>query len=379
MASPSLLGELGMTERGDSAWPRSIPDTRPRAPPRASTRSCCPTRCTSPSTTPSRRPVSATRSASRELFDELPVDGALPRATTRSATTAPSTTCSPRCSRAMATGAAAPHPPTIAIVDWREVPTWTEFEILQDAFSRAGVPTDHQRSARSGVRRPDPDAGRAADRPGLPPRADQRHPGAGRRVPRAGRRLRGQGGLRRQHVPLQAGAQEGVFRGAHRLAARRSLFARRERGHPRPRPLDPRWSRTSTRSTTAIAPACWRSPAPRRDRLVLKPNDEYGGTGVAARVGSLARRSGTTRCSGRSRIRRARGWCRSGSRSAARSCRSSMARAGSRCATCWSTWRPYLFRGRMGGYLTRLSATGLANVTSGGGQVPAFVVSHPSA
>src|SRR5436190_6991936 len=32
------------------------------------------------------------------------------------------------------------HPPTIAIVDWREVPTWTEFEILQDSFSRAGVP-----------------------------------------------------------------------------------------------------------------------------------------------------------------------------------------------------------------------------------------------
>ena len=35
---------------------------------------------------------------------------------------------------------------------------------------------------------------------------------------------------------------------------------------------------------------------------------------------------------------------------------------------------PYLFRGRMTGYLTRLSSTGLANVTSGGGQVPAFVV-----
>jgi hypothetical protein len=37
---------------------------------------------------------------------------------------------------------------------------------------------------------------------------------------------------------------------------------------------------------------------------------------------------------------------------------------------------PYLYRGRMTGYLTRLSATGLANVTSGGGQVPAFVVSE---
>ena len=35
---------------------------------------------------------------------------------------------------------------------------------------------------------------------------------------------------------------------------------------------------------------------------------------------------------------------------------------------------PYLFRGRVAGFLTRLSATGLANVTSGGGQVPAFIV-----
>jgi len=35
---------------------------------------------------------------------------------------------------------------------------------------------------------------------------------------------------------------------------------------------------------------------------------------------------------------------------------------------------PYLFRGKLGGFLTRLSGSGLANVTSGGGQVPAFVV-----
>jgi len=35
---------------------------------------------------------------------------------------------------------------------------------------------------------------------------------------------------------------------------------------------------------------------------------------------------------------------------------------------------PYLFRGKLCGFLTRLSATGLANVTSGGGQVPAFRV-----
>jgi uncharacterized circularly permuted ATP-grasp superfamily protein len=35
---------------------------------------------------------------------------------------------------------------------------------------------------------------------------------------------------------------------------------------------------------------------------------------------------------------------------------------------------PYLFRGKVSGFLTRLSASGLANVTSGGGQVPAFRV-----
>src|SRR4051812_19354821 len=32
-------------------------------------------------------------------------------------------------------------PPTIAIVDWRNVPTWSEFEILRDGFTSFGVPT----------------------------------------------------------------------------------------------------------------------------------------------------------------------------------------------------------------------------------------------
>jgi len=40
---------------------------------------------------------------------------------------------------------------------------------------------------------------------------------------------------------------------------------------------------------------------------------------------------------------------------------------------------PYLFRGKLAGFLTRLSATGLANVTSGGGQVPAFRVTPRAA
>ena len=40
---------------------------------------------------------------------------------------------------------------------------------------------------------------------------------------------------------------------------------------------------------------------------------------------------------------------------------------------------PYVFGGRLAGYLTRLSSTGLANVTAGGGQVPAFVVTDGAA
>jgi uncharacterized circularly permuted ATP-grasp superfamily protein len=35
---------------------------------------------------------------------------------------------------------------------------------------------------------------------------------------------------------------------------------------------------------------------------------------------------------------------------------------------------PFLFQGEVEGFLTRLSGSSLANVTSGGGQVPAFVV-----
>ena len=35
---------------------------------------------------------------------------------------------------------------------------------------------------------------------------------------------------------------------------------------------------------------------------------------------------------------------------------------------------PYLFSGKLAGFLTRLSTSDLANVTSGGGQVPSFRV-----
>ena len=32
--------------------------------------------------------------------------------------------------------------PQMAIVDWKEVPTWSEFEILKDRFERMGIPVE---------------------------------------------------------------------------------------------------------------------------------------------------------------------------------------------------------------------------------------------
>jgi hypothetical protein len=106
-----------------------------------------------------------------------------------------------------------------------------------------------------------------------------------------------------------------------------------------------------------------------RERLVMKPNDEYGGKGVfigwetsetdwdAALAQALAGsyvvqekvelvRQGFPELEGR-----ALGW-----------------------RDLVVDLDPYVFEGEVFGYLTRLSGTSLANVTSGGGQVPAFVV-----
>jgi uncharacterized circularly permuted ATP-grasp superfamily protein len=108
----------------------------------------------------------------------------------------------------------------------------------------------------------------------------------------------------------------------------------------------------------------------KRDRFVLKPNDEYGGAGVtlgwetdeSAWDAALERavRAGGWVAQERIQVRREVFPICDGSRVVERDMLVDFA--------------PYVFRGRVSGFLTRLSATGLANVTSGGGQVPAFVV-----
>jgi len=110
-----------------------------------------------------------------------------------------------------------------------------------------------------------------------------------------------------------------------------------------------------------------------RNKLVLKPSDEYGGSGVTLgwetderawdeAIGkAISASGGAWIVQERIPIRReVYPWVRPNGEVEFRDMLVDFA--------------PYLFRGKVAGFLTRLSATGLANVTSGGGQVPAFRV-----
>jgi uncharacterized circularly permuted ATP-grasp superfamily protein len=112
-----------------------------------------------------------------------------------------------------------------------------------------------------------------------------------------------------------------------------------------------------------------------RKNLVLKPSDEYGGAGVTlgwetdegdwddAIETAIAPDGGAWIVQERIPVRREIfPWVKPDGEVALRDMLVDFA--------------PYLFRGKLCGFLTRLSATGLANVTSGGGQVPAFRVSR---
>ncbi len=263
-------------------------------------------------------------------------------------------------------------PPTMAIVDWREVPTWTEFEILRDAFRAGGVPSI------------------VCD-----PRELVFQNGSliaqGTRIDLVYRRVLINDIVSKpaecaalvEAYAARAVCVANTFRCklAHKKAffavltdrSNEALFSREEldviRAHvPWTRVLtDGETEKDDWRGSLLDLVAAW------REHMVLKPNDEYGGKGVmlgwettegewtGALNAALQDPPGTWVVQERIPVRReifpqfdATG-------------RVSM-------NDMLVDFAPYLFRGRMGGYLTRLSGGGLANVTSGGGQVPAFVV-----
>jgi uncharacterized circularly permuted ATP-grasp superfamily protein len=263
-------------------------------------------------------------------------------------------------------------PPTIAIVDWREVPTWSEFEILRDTFTAAGVPTivcDPRELVFAG--------------------------GAltaqGTKIDLVYRRVLVNDVLARPaecRALVDACAARAVcmansFRCklAHKKAffavltdpAHEALFSAGERAviqaHvPWTRVLDDVETRKGDWQGDLLELAhAW------REHLVIKPNDEYGGKDVklgwemsegewdAAIESALEDPYGSWIVQERIPVRR--------------EVFPEFDSAGHVSLNeVLVDLAPYLFRGRFGGYLTRLSATGLANVTSGGGQVPAFVI-----
>lgn len=263
-------------------------------------------------------------------------------------------------------------PPTIAIVDWREVPTWTEFELLRDAFLSEGIPTTicdpGELTFENGVLR----AG------GQPIDLVYRRVLINDLIARAD-----ECGALIEAYERRAVCMANTLR--CKLAHKKAFFAVL---------TDPAFAALQDPADQAIVRAHvpWtrlvadvqterdgRSQGliglARRDRerLVLKPNDEYGGTGVilgweasesiwdAALDQALADPPGTWVIQERIPVRRE-----------VFPHFDTMGRVVMRDMLV--DLAPYLFRGKLGGYLTRLSTSGLANVTSGGGQVPAFVV-----
>lgn len=261
--------------------------------------------------------------------------------------------------------------PRIAIVDWREVPTWSEFELLRSAFGDAGVTTEIC----------DPRDlvfdGRTLFANGVAVDLVYRRvlindivarPDECRALVDAYR----QGAICMANTLRCKIAHKKAFFAVLTDERYRHLFPAHDleevAGHVP-------WTRlvrdeSTTRDGHAVdLPEYLRR---HRDRFVLKPNDEYGGTGVT--LGWETDERVWDEAITRALAESERGWVAQERIRIRRETFPICEDAGIVERDMLVDFAPYLFRGRLAGFLTRLSATGLANVTSGGGQVPAFIV-----
>jgi uncharacterized circularly permuted ATP-grasp superfamily protein len=261
------------------------------------------------------------------------------------------------------------RPPRIAIVDWRDVPTWSEFELLSDAFTAAGVPTVVA----------DP-RDLVFERRDVEPRVLVAN---GQRIDLVYRRVLINDIVARSDecralvdaYTARAVCVANTLR--CKIAHKKAFFAVL---------TDERWAPhfDAAERDAIAAHVPWTRVVNEhvadhirrhRETLVLKPNDEYGGTGVTLgwetnerewdaaiekAVKDWEKSDRVWVVQERINVRREMFSVCDGDRVFERDMLVDFA--------------PYVFRGRVAGFLTRLSATGLANVTSGGGQVPAFVV-----
>lgn len=267
--------------------------------------------------------------------------------------------------------------PQMAIVDWKDVPTWSEFEILQQRFERMGVPV-------------------VLAAPEELEFDGKQLVAKGKKIDLLYRRV-----LINDIVakPEECRALVDAYAAGAVCVANNfrckiphvkaffavltdeknaALFSAEER-HIIQRHVP--WTRVvqDTRTEYDGEPVelldYIRS---RQKNMVMKPSDEYGGTGVTlgwevdkkdweSAIQKALAGSGTPSKSGhwivQERIPMRRGVFPFIAKDNKVEFRNMLV-----------DFAPYLFRGKLAGFLTRLSATGLANVTSGGGQIPAFRV-----
>jgi hypothetical protein len=279
-------------------------------------------------------------------------------------------------------------PPTILITDWREVPTWPEFEMLRDRFTARGVPTvvaDPRDLTFEKTLLTEGSADGASHGKGALMVGN-------RRIDLVYRRVLMSDILEREAEckPLLDAYAAGAICMANTLQCKiphkKAFFAvLTDDRHARLFSAGERamiaqhvpWTRVVAETQTTRAGEtidllshvrAW------REDLVIKPNDEYGGAGVILGWEASAQQWDEA-------IERAVGdmdgaWVVQARIPVRREIFPMIEGPGQVVMRDMLVdFAPYLFRGKLAGFLTRLSTSGLANVTSGGGQVPAFVVS----
>jgi uncharacterized circularly permuted ATP-grasp superfamily protein len=263
--------------------------------------------------------------------------------------------------------------PHMAIVDWREVPTYSEFELLRDAFVAAGVPTvicDPRELAFAGGR---------LTANGVPIDLVYRRVLINDIVarPEDCRAL-----LAAYEARAVCVANTLRCKMAHKKAffavltsdRYAHLFSDAERAMIRKH--IPWTALVEDRRVVRDGQPIDLVPYLRanRERFVIKPNDEYGGTGVV--LGWETNESQWDAALAQAVAERERGWVAQEKIAVRREPFPICDGGGVVDRDMLVDFAPYVFRGRLAGFLTRLSASGLANVTSGGGQVPAFAVEN---
>jgi hypothetical protein len=266
--------------------------------------------------------------------------------------------------------------PQIAIVDWHGVPTWSEFEILRARFEKMGVPTliadprELEFDGKSLVaeeKKIDLVYRRALinDIVARPDESSALVRAYAANVVCVANTFR----CKIPHVKAFFAVLTDEQNGA--------LFSHRERELIKQHVP---WTRVVADVNTAHYGEHIELLAfVRRERnnLVLKPSDEYGGSGVT--LGWETDEAAWDAAIGRALSAKNGVWIVQERIPVRREMFPYVPQTGKlEFRDMLVDLAPYLFRGKLCGFLTRLSATGLANVTSGGGQVPAFRV-HPRA